>query len=647
MARNRLRNSMSRAIYAIPGLMPPTSPNVSARVITPENGGLFLCVHCGRAGDVVNFAIRRVGWCGGTIKDPSYDFGPLEDNAGFVARKAHWAQFLIQSTVLPEGADILMRLVHIDVPVRVTERPDIKPEDRVYWLLELPAGTLPVGQSELDIVVNGKVSRYTLSRPEFVIHSGYAANYNSKELHQLGETLDIMVAAGKEQRVIIGLGPKWTSHVMALPPHTEFRARIATQSDEYTVTCQRNGGELSMTVPALPEGRMLWRCEYRTSANWIQLCSGDMIATEEPGDKAYKELSPVGKYLYEVTYDTLDYAAAKAWYNKRRPQVSGGCTSARCGNIIGRNFDWLYSESASFIIHAPGIIGMSGATDSLSEAFMQAGKYSSDFSVLPFRLVDGMNQHGLVVSSHVVPSGDKGDNTIVTPMAAVEEELCSSMLPMVLLDRFSTASAAAEWVRDHVRVFNYAPLRGDGYELHLLLADRSTTLLLEFIDGRTEIIDISANPCVTNFHLHGVTWNADGTVMTPATGNAHEENSVTPYGAGLERYNYAVLTHATGSTPALMLDTMSKLWYSRTYPTSVSPADPRRDTEFVGGKLTVASQSSAFDAAFAVAGAAWDNRDRAHPEVWHTVHTSVYDLDALTMKLVAQEDDSAVYTRKL
>ena len=87
------------------------------------------------------------------------------------------------------------------------------------------------------------------------------------------------------------------------------------------------------------------------------------------------------------------------------------------------------------------------------------------------------------------------------------------------------------------------------YEVHYMIGDSTSTYLLEFIDNKTIITDISDKPIMTNFYLSNVKFNLDGTVFTPRTQTDSQDaihtNQITENGAGLERYNLMVNRYPT------------------------------------------------------------------------------------------------------
>lgn len=353
----------------------------------------------------------------------------------------------------------------------------------------------------------------------------------------------------------------------------------------------------------------------------------------------------VEDYLHEYSVDLLDYDYAYGYFQQKRAALGAncGCSSVRSGNIYGRNFDWFYDESVEFIVKTPanngmhGTIGVAGRLPALTKEFVESGEWHDDYKILPFMIADGINDAGVVCSIHVVPA-DKGVTTGTVPAVQKKTEMCSLMLPRFILDKFSSATAAVEYIRDYVSVYMPEKLGDMGYEVHFMVADGNNTYALEFIDNEVKIIDIGSNPYMTNFYLYGVSRNADGTVYTPATQdsehNAISTNGIIEHGSGLERYNLIVAESGSANTLSGMQNLMDKLLYTNTYNYSTSPF---WYTEYVGGQNTVVSNTSDFNSIIDSCIENYQERSRGDGKTWHTVHSSVYDIAARKLRLKVQE----------
>lgn len=356
-----------------------------------------------------------------------------------------------------------------------------------------------------------------------------------------------------------------------------------------------------------------------------------------------KNVSPITKvqdYLYEITYNSLDWEYGKNFMEKQYTDNSGGCSSVRKGNFYGRNYDWSYDECGYFVIRVNksattkySSIGMTGgAFKELTKDFIESGKYSDLYRALPFITVDGINECGLVVNSNVVPTGDKGITTGTTPTETKEDTMCVKMLIRYMLDNFATAEEAVDYVQKHISV--YAPNKENGLkqELHLMVADKNKTYVIEFIDNRMVVSDMNVvyggRTYMTNFYLNGTSVDSQNHINL---------NTVTDYGAGLERYNII----SDGIDNVVDLESMTSLMYSLYYTNTYLPlTNPVWRTEFVDKEkgLKVTSPSQDFDPYINAARQAYTIRTR-NGLLWQTCHSAVYDIESCQLNLLVQEEN--------
>lgn len=351
----------------------------------------------------------------------------------------------------------------------------------------------------------------------------------------------------------------------------------------------------------------------------------------------------LAEYLYEMHVDAIDYDFAEKYFQDHDyPAEAGACSAVKAGNIFGRNFDWTYNRDDTYVVRIRPT-----ATRSASISVAARVTKDTDSRIIPFLAKDGINEAGLCVSINVVPHGDKGDNsTVVT--AGSDKTLCTVMVPRYILDHFTTAAAAAQ----AMQTFSYyhpASTIASGYEHHFLIADKDNAYILEFVEGAVVVTEVNGTPFMTNFHVDGTTLNADNSVYTPATQTETETafsyNHITKHGAGLERWNILAAGVAGATDVEGMRTLMTSLKYTNTYRAETAP---RWDTELVGiAELEVDSPTADFTPVHAAVQEQFSQRTRDDaPELqtWQTVHSSVYDMKALSLQLVVQEDDSAKYS---
>lgn len=359
--------------------------------------------------------------------------------------------------------------------------------------------------------------------------------------------------------------------------------------------------------------------------------------------KPYCTLAKIKPYLYNVGFLSIDYEYAKSYFESHDIPVSGACSAVRNGNLYGRQFDWTYDETVEFVVDIPqcgnrfASLGIAGSISALTEESM-SGDIEDAMKLVPFFTQDGINEYGLTVSTLVVPS--EGNSNVSVPTVEQRESLCGIMLVRYMLDHFKTAHEAVNYISKYVSVWFPSKLHEMDYEQHYIVADKTDTYILEFVNNAAVITDVSDHPYTTNFLINDVIFNEDGTVYTPATlasGSPTTDNHITDHGSGLERYNLIADGYSTCNTIEGMRALLSELNYTRAYSTSEDPSDPYWYTEFVANDIHCDSTVSEFSEVVEEAGTAYSSRTR-NGATWQTVHSVVYDISAKTMSLITQED---------
>lgn len=372
-------------------------------------------------------------------------------------------------------------------------------------------------------------------------------------------------------------------------------------------------------------------------------------------------------YVYEMYCDKLDYENAYKYFEINRPvaqhnALGGGgseghnialdrvCSSIRKGNYHGRNYDWKYDNIVDFVVRTPhqngryATIGFGGIFDHLTQEFVESGQYSKEYSLVPFKIVDGINEMGLVVNTNVVPeTSTKTTGTI--PTGELIDTVCTRMLPRYVLDKFATAQEAVDFLQEHVSVFNHGELSSDyHYDIHMMISDINDTFIVEFIDN--EIVVHDDKNIMTNFALTNVVFNADGSVYTPATQDSTHDavitNNIDPHGSGLERYNILNAAYDNISTEADMIAAMQSVKYTNAYTgtTTATKWYTEGVGEIEGVDIEVNSSLEDCEERYQLMQTAYENRDRDTGFTWHTVHSCVYDIANKSVKVIFQEDNN-------
>lgn len=401
----------------------------------------------------------------------------------------------------------------------------------------------------------------------------------------------------------------------------------------------------------------------------FKLVSNKPFCFTVPGvDHTYYGKHKINQFLYEIQYGKLDYDYAKKYMDTKAPANIGGCSAVRNGNFYGRNLDWLYNKQVDFIVHTPptrdtyAVLGVAGNVPGMEYDVMDRDNIKVDgydmYKILPFYLLDGINEHGLFINQNVAPL-DSSDPSMMTKVIKCfgeeEHRLNVNMVPRYILDNFKCVDEAVNYIRQHVTLYFPTTLLRMGYNIHFLIGDGSGTYALEFMHGQ---IFLEKTNALTNFHLHGVWFNPGNKVFTPVdvlNGNLPSvKNRILPHGAGLERWNLIQENYACCGTKEGMRKMMDDLTYSKAYTNGIENA---WYTEAVGSHtdqwykdgcptdegdkyiITVDTPPTEMDKCLAKMAEYWNNKSRTNPLVWITTHSCVYDLAKKTLYIKNQEKE--------
>ena len=352
-------------------------------------------------------------------------------------------------------------------------------------------------------------------------------------------------------------------------------------------------------------------------------------------------------YFYRQDFHRLDYEYAMNWFLSHNPQISpAGCTAVSHGDYTGRNHDWFYDRQVEFLVKTArsesrlATMGIAGDISALTKDAVERASMQEMYRLIPFFTLDGINEEKVFCCTNVVPL-DKGATSVSVPLVEEKVRICSVMLTRYVLDHFSTAQQAVEYLRDYVAIYPPKSLQDQGFETHWAIRDLQDCYVLEII-GNSVVFERCT--VMSNFYVNGVTFNEEGKVWTPedvAAGHLPSSNGITPHGSGLERHNYAMEHIQEAISMEKMRELMTGLFYTRTYLSAPAVANPVWHSEYVG-TLTVDDPAEAFADVEARYAEIFSERDRDTPEdrprTWHTTHSSVYDLANLKLSVISQED---------
>lgn len=348
-------------------------------------------------------------------------------------------------------------------------------------------------------------------------------------------------------------------------------------------------------------------------------------------------------YVWKMEYDHLDYIYASENIDNGYT-VNGACTAIYKNGWLGRNFDWYFSKEIEAVVRTKDTIATCGGLPELTQEKIIGGTADKgDLKLLPFYVRDGMNSGGLACCINVVPSTG---NTASVPTERTEHTISAPCLCRFILDNFDNAEEACEHIQKFVSIV-FAT--GVEYEVHYFIADKNKCYCLEVVNN--EVVYQEAN-AMTNFHLDGIDWKGEYKVYTPQSVadydlRPHRDQLIDEYGEGLERYNEVV----DGLDNVAVLDDMfdkalDKVLYTKIYKVS------SYFTDFVGDDLTVDNVPSDFSTIMAEAHNRYESFDddearREDGTLWHTAHSSVYDIQNNIMRIKFNENTETTYTYTL
>lgn len=293
----------------------------------------------------------------------------------------------------------------------------------------------------------------------------------------------------------------------------------------------------------------------------------------------YLSIERLRHFLYKVSFDSLPED------NGGDNNVFGACSSYVQDGKLYRNLDFRFDNAASFKLRCKDFEGMSFITG-LDDGAMNDVMIAQ----LPYRVVDGRNDNGIMVSTHVLFNDwdwtGCGDKTI--PL---------TRLPFLVLSKVKSMATIVEDLFGVLENLSSTPaLDNAGYLLQVLVTDGTTTyaVIPPDEDGSGYVlVDATANPKMSNFRY----------VNRSEVSRYDMDIQARP--TGIERFN-------------MMPCSLEELRFTATYET------PDRLTEFIGIRgTTKSSTDEELEAIYNDAREAYLTRER-DGKTWHTMHSVVY-----------------------
>lgn len=329
------------------------------------------------------------------------------------------------------------------------------------------------------------------------------------------------------------------------------------------------------------------------------------------------QLTKVADYLYEITVDEYSDTIPNGMIGAATADFA--CSAVRNGNYYGRNLDFFISEVAEIVLHTPAREGRH-ASVGVSRLFqytgeqLEAGLKPEEVGLIPWSMFDGINDAGLFCNMNVVPCSDGGlANTGTNPG---KPDVYSVFLIRALLDNCATVEEAIAYINGH----NLMSQPMGGFNLHFMIGDPNSNIVLEFIDNKAVITEQNI---MTNFYVS----------LLP---------EYTPHADGIERYNI-LKEHFDegGESMQGMWNLLRRVRYSQAY-------DPETKPFWRSEFSTDVPLDAPLDSVFAHPGIQRDMHNFQHymetgeytPEMhlWYTEHNSTYDIAGRKLWVTIHED---------
>ena len=376
-----------------------------------------------------------------------------------------------------------------------------------------------------------------------------------------------------------------------------------------------------------------------------------VVSSVSATDSLYISVSPVSAtdytdmvqyddYFFGIDYLKIDYNVGYDYFNNTNSTPGNdACSAFSKDGMVARSYDWTYDDKASIVIHVSdakykniGVAARIFSQEDCLNIINNVGDYNYKLEVLPFIILDGMNEKGVYCNNNMVPKEEDGDiQNGRYARAAIESKVVIHvrMLPRFIVDNFASAKEAAEYIRDYCDVYN----NDNQIALHTMVADSSgACYVLEFFDNKTQVNE--NQNVMTNFYVSGVKFNENGTVPTPLTneGNVTGAGNLTLHSAGLERYNIIINDYDNLNTVDDFWNTLHKVRFTN-YALSTDPVWAS-DLADIDAPLNESSYNRELVKYL------YDHRSRDMKyEFWQSIHQCVYDLNNLVLYVETQEKD--------
>lgn len=403
----------------------------------------------------------------------------------------------------------------------------------------------------------------------------------------------------------------------------------------------------------------------------------------------YYDLHALSPYLHYVEYD--DYTTDRSVLDGAPSNTHWdfGCSSIRSvtdefdkpGDFYGRNFDYYYSNIASFVVKVKAnkekqrlaSIGVANLPILLEDRVLYDEKtehYDPIIEYVPNITTDGMNECGVVCNMNVCSLEDAGEYSGTNPG---KERLFMMRACREILDHATCVEDAIQLLKSKDCYIDDELFDSN---LHFMIADANKTVLVEMYDNDLTIINMSdetdpyyQKPIMTNWYLSMTeerakqTWIAKRPQSEP-TPDPELNKIVNINGQGTERYAKLYEAYDNIKTFADMYEAMKGAWISQTYLSKDRAEWPSEDIDQyckTNSRVFNNWENSEDEYIGEVGKGGYKflykdyheiikNSDREHGplhDVWITQHTTIFQFSTKTLWVISDEDYPNTFTFKI
>ena len=382
-------------------------------------------------------------------------------------------------------------------------------------------------------------------------------------------------------------------------------------------------------------------------------------------DNTLPEFVKIADNLYETTY-TTDYD----WSDTATPDLIGfACSAVQNGQYRGRNYDWTYADTDLCIVHTTVTENRPHASVAVSDmSFIRNADGTYNYEKVPFTTVDGINDAGVCIQVNVMPYGENGE---LNHTEATDDDLPGSRVVRFVLDYAASVEDAIELLIER----DIHSEMGTGNELHWMLSGPASktdstikTVVIEVFPDGLHITEnfVDDKPIMTNFNVS----NFDGTKESVGTG------------AGYERWELLDKYYDQADSVMGTFDLMEKVFYSKTYDLygesfwysefgnfDLAPYYSADELKNILGEDVYNSYIEKYGSVYYLPDL-WDGEKVLNGDIskagilapvvedfigkynaqnmedgslWITIHTSVYDLENLTLDIQVRESQDHLH----